>query len=139
MYDAPLKERRNAETFSLPTSMCEIHELSRISPMARKAPRHLERSKRQTQHRDTEAERLIEFASMWAPYGGVPEEEVLVRFGMTTHQFIERLWQFIPESNCDQEEIRNLASAYPPSRRTSSATRPAIPSAAFTVEARWRP
>jgi len=74
---------------------------------------------RERKHRNTEAERLIEFASMWAPYGGVPEEEVLVHFGMTTHQFIERLWQFIPESNCDQEEIRSLASAYPHNRRTS--------------------
>lgn len=76
---------------------------------------------RKRKHRNTEADRLIEFASMWAPYGGAPEEEILVHFGMTTHQFIERLWQFIPESNCDQEEIRSLASAYPPSRRTNSA------------------
>jgi hypothetical protein len=33
---------------------------------------------RKRKHPDTEAERLIEFASMWAPYGGVPEEEIFV-------------------------------------------------------------
>ena len=70
-------------------------------------------SNRKRKHPDYEAERLIEFACMWAPYGGATEEEVLVQFGMTTRRFIERLWQVIPESNCAQEEIRRLASAYP--------------------------
>lgn len=64
-------------------------------------------------HPDAEAELHIEFASMWAPYGGATEEEILVRFGMTTREFVERLWQIVPESSCDQDEIRNLASAYP--------------------------
>ncbi len=62
---------------------------------------------------DTEAELLIDFASMWAPFGGATEEEILVHFGMTTHRFIERLWQVIAESNCTQNEIRSMASAYP--------------------------
>ena len=63
-------------------------------------------------HPDTEAERLIEFASMWIPFGGATEEEILVHFGMTKRRFIERLWQVLPASNCGQDEIRNLASAY---------------------------
>ncbi|MDT2006075.1 hypothetical protein FXW78_17725 [Rhodococcus opacus] len=67
---------------------------------------------RKRNHPDTEVERLIEFAIMWAPFGGATEEEILVRFGMTTRRFIERLWQVIPESNCTQDEIRILASAY---------------------------
>nr|WP_280781108.1 hypothetical protein [Rhodococcus opacus] len=77
---------------------------------------------RTCKHRDTEAERLIEFASMWAPYGGPSEEEILVHFGMSRLRFIERLWQVIPDSNCDQGEIRSLASTYPPAPdgRTSS-------------------
>jgi hypothetical protein len=70
-------------------------------------------SHRKRKHPDYNAERLIEFACMWAPYGGATEEEVLVQFGMATRRFIERLWQVIPESNCAQEEIRSLASAYP--------------------------
>nr|WP_083849776.1 hypothetical protein [Rhodococcus sp. JVH1] len=70
-------------------------------------------------HTDTETEHLIEFASRWAPFGGAPAQEILVNFGMTTHRFIERLWQVIPESNCVQEQIRSLASAYPHNRRTN--------------------
>ena len=74
---------------------------------------------RKRNHPDTEAERLIAFASTWAPFGGATEEEILVHFGMTMRRFIERLWQVIPESSCVQDEIRILASAYPkpPPRR----------------------
>ena len=68
---------------------------------------------RKRNHPDTEAEHLIEFASRWAPFGGAPEEEILVHFGMTTRRFVERLWQVIPESNGLQDEIRILARIYP--------------------------
>ncbi|RYE40373.1 MAG: hypothetical protein EOP24_41065 [Hyphomicrobiales bacterium] len=71
-------------------------------------------------HPDREAELLIEFARMWAPYGGAAEEEILVNFGMTTRRFVERLWQVVRESHCDQEEIRNLSSAYPHHPRTNA-------------------
>lgn len=64
-------------------------------------------------HCEADAERLIEFASMWAPYGGPTEEEILVHFGMSRSRFIECLWQVILESNCAQEEIHSLTSAYP--------------------------
>jgi hypothetical protein len=64
-------------------------------------------------HPDTEAERLIEFASKWAPFGGATEEEILVHFGMTMGRFIERLWQVVPESGCAQDELRILAGVYP--------------------------
>lgn len=70
-------------------------------------------SNRKRTHPDAEAARLIEFASIWAPYGGVPEGEILVHFGMTPRKFVERLWLVTRESNCDDEEIRNLTSAYP--------------------------
>ncbi|BAH50977.1 hypothetical protein RW1_012_01640 [Rhodococcus wratislaviensis NBRC 100605] len=49
---------------------------------------------------------------MWVPFGGATEEDILVRFGMSRRRFIERLWQVLAESNCGQDEIRNLASAY---------------------------
>ncbi|MFE5700319.1 hypothetical protein [Rhodococcus koreensis] len=68
---------------------------------------------RTRKHRDIEAELLIEFASMWTPYGGANEEETLVHFGMSRRRFIERLWQVIPESNCTPEEMRSLAVTYP--------------------------
>jgi len=32
---------------------------------------------------------------------GPTREEILVNFGMTTRRFVERLWQVVPESNCD--------------------------------------
>lgn len=73
---------------------------------------------RKRKHPDAEAEHLLEFAVSWAPFGGAPEEEILVHFGMTTRRFIERLWQVIAESNCVQGEIRILSSAYPRLRRT---------------------
>ncbi|AII03350.1 hypothetical protein C8E05_7179 [Rhodococcus wratislaviensis] len=69
-------------------------------------------------HPDPEAEHLIEFAMMWAPFGGATEEEILVRFGMTARRFIERLWQVIPESDCAQDDICILATVYPHHRRT---------------------
>lgn len=69
---------------------------------------------RTRKHPDAEAEFLIDFASRWAPYGGATEEEILVRFGLTKLLFIERLWKLVPESNCTQDEIRGLATAYPP-------------------------
>ncbi|RYE43545.1 MAG: hypothetical protein EOP24_28040 [Hyphomicrobiales bacterium] len=44
-----------------------------------------------------EAEYFIEFAQSWAPYGGAPEEEVFVQFGMTSSRFAERLRQIVSE------------------------------------------
>ncbi|PBC52109.1 hypothetical protein CJ179_01540 [Rhodococcus sp. ACS1] len=72
-------------------------------------------------HRSPEAELLIAFASKWAPYGGATEAEIFVHFGMTSHRFIDRLWQVVPESDCTREELRSLASAYPHYGRTSGA------------------
>ncbi|MDF3311164.1 hypothetical protein P3H15_39905 [Rhodococcus sp. T2V] len=68
---------------------------------------------RKRKHPESEANLIIDFARRWAPYGGAPKEEIFINFGMTTHNFIKRLWQVIPESSCTQEEIRDLASAYP--------------------------
>ncbi|QDQ95425.1 hypothetical protein FND50_35070 [Rhodococcus sp. WB9] len=74
---------------------------------------------RKRKHRDNEAAILIEFASMWAPYGGACEDDILVQFGLSRRQFIDRLWQTIPESNCALEEIQRLARAYPRRPRTN--------------------
>ncbi|PYE11871.1 hypothetical protein DFR67_12938 [Williamsia limnetica] len=65
-------------------------------------------------HRDIDADHLIGFARIWAPYGGATEAEIFGLFGMTRRRFVERLWQIISESNCDQDEVRILADAYPP-------------------------
>nr|WP_080606205.1 hypothetical protein [Rhodococcus opacus] len=68
---------------------------------------------RKSIHPDTEAAHLIHFARRWEPFGGATEEEILVQFGMTTHRFIERLWQVLAESHCAEEEILRLARVYP--------------------------
>nr|WP_072948152.1 hypothetical protein [Rhodococcus koreensis] len=70
-------------------------------------------------HPDTEAEHLIEFASMWAPFGGPTDEEIYVHFGMTAQRFVERLWQVISESTCPLDEIHKLVCAYPRHHRSS--------------------
>ncbi|PBC51560.1 hypothetical protein CJ177_34290 [Rhodococcus sp. ACPA1] len=41
------------------------------------------KAQRKRKHPDTEADLIIAFAIMWAPYGGAPAEEILVRFGLT--------------------------------------------------------
>jgi hypothetical protein len=64
-------------------------------------------------HGDTDTWRLIEFASMWAPYGGASAEDILVRFGMTPSRFIDRLWEIIPQYNFSPEQLRHLTKAYP--------------------------
>jgi hypothetical protein len=74
---------------------------------------------RTRKHRDKETAILIGFASMWAPYGGASDDEILVHFGLSRLQFIDRLWQKIPESNCAPEEIQRLAWAYPRRPRTT--------------------
>ena len=94
---------------------------------------------RTRKHRDTEAERLIEFASMWAPYGGPDEEEILVHFGMSRIRFIERLWQVTPDSNCSQGEMHSLVSTYPaPPSNGRSASRSVTRSAGHVDGARCR-
>ncbi|TQC49661.1 hypothetical protein EEB14_08520 [Rhodococcus sp. WS4] len=72
---------------------------------------------RRRNHPDTEAERLLEFASRWAPFGGAPEGEIFVHFGMTKRRFIERLWQVLLGSTWPQDELRIFASVYPKPHR----------------------
>lgn len=65
-------------------------------------------------HHDIDADHLIGFARMWAPYGGGTDAELFVLFGMTRRRFIQRLWHLISESNCERDVLRVLAAAYPP-------------------------
>jgi len=36
---------------------------------------------------------FVAFARIWAPYGGAPEDEIFIRFGMTRNRFDEMLVQ----------------------------------------------
>ncbi|WP_143543145.1 hypothetical protein [Rhodococcus sp. NCIMB 12038] len=39
---------------------------------------------------ETFDETILEFARRWIPYGGPPQEEILVGFGLTPERFAER-------------------------------------------------
>ncbi|MGV9868104.1 DUF3263 domain-containing protein [Rhodococcus koreensis] len=34
---------------------------------------------------------MVDFASMWQPWGGAPDDDILVRFGLPEHAFYQRL------------------------------------------------
>lgn len=70
------------------------------------------KSSRGRLHGEPEAEFLLAFARTWAPFGGAPDEEILVHFGMTTSRFIECLWQVVATSKMAPQDVRALASAY---------------------------
>ncbi len=38
---------------------------------------------------------MIEYARRWLPYGGGPDDEILVAFGIPAHQFHERLGRIL--------------------------------------------
>jgi len=60
-----------------------------------------------------EARELITLARQWIPYGGVPAELVFQTFGITEHQFIDRLWTVVQDTRCDPHLVRALSSTYP--------------------------
>ncbi|MFW0789563.1 DUF3263 domain-containing protein [Gordonia sp. CPCC 205333] len=37
------------------------------------------------------ADELIDFARRWAPYGGGSDEDILVQFGISEHEYFRRL------------------------------------------------
>ncbi len=60
-----------------------------------------------------EARELITLARMWIPYGGVPAALVFQTFGITEHQFVDRLWAAVLDAHCDPHLVRALSSVYP--------------------------
>lgn len=40
----------------------------------------------------TEAQLIVDLALTWYPWGGVPDEEIFVRFGLTELEFYERVF-----------------------------------------------
>lgn len=69
---------------------------------------------RDDRHRSTESHDFIRIARIWIPYGGVPEEEVFIRFGLNLQRFVERLWEFVAGSRHDHDLAAELATIYPP-------------------------
>ncbi|WP_067865841.1 hypothetical protein [Nocardia shimofusensis] len=56
---------------------------------------------------------IVEFAEAWSPFGGPPEEELFVRFGMNRSRFAEVL----------AESVDQIAHQLRPARRRPSAPR----------------
>ncbi|MFC9839931.1 hypothetical protein ACFVKB_40055 [Rhodococcus sp. NPDC127530] len=48
-----------------------------------------------------ELNEFIDFAEKWAPYGGPPDDETFVTFGMTPARFRQRLHELIIEARQD--------------------------------------
>lgn len=82
----------------------------RMAQRRRTSERIAQQSQR---HLSGEAAEIIRFALIWAPYGGVPADEALQRFGMSTRRFIERLWQAAEEAGCDLQITNQFARIYP--------------------------
>ena len=74
---------------------------------------------------DREAEEILRFARIWAPYGGAPDDETFQRFGMSRPRFFDKLWESVRDSGCGQHLESQLAIAYPrPTFRTVSQHEP---------------
>lgn len=63
-----------------------------------------------------EAKSLLNLALNWAPYGGVPEEEVFERYGITRVHFDNQLWSIVRYLQCDPTTVTKLTAAYPKHR-----------------------
>lgn len=46
---------------------------------------------------DREEHEVLTFAVSWLPYDGPPDDEILVRFGLTKERYLERLRQIVDE------------------------------------------
>lgn len=55
---------------------------------------------------------LVTFASRWAPYGGAPDEEVFINFGMPMHRFREKLREAVMAGFCDPRNADYLIDVY---------------------------
>jgi len=87
----------------------DVRRYRRWRDRRREAERHRARQPRPGK----EVDDLLDFARAWAPFGGPPEEETLVNFGMCPRRFTERLWQVIGEFGCGRADETELKSAYP--------------------------
>lgn len=61
----------------------------------------------------SEADELIRFARIWAPYGGAPDDETFPMFGITGSQFTDRLWRAVQDVECDSNLVVLFAATYP--------------------------
>lgn len=55
---------------------------------------------------------LLEFADMWAPYGGAPSDEIFVKFGMTKVRFLKLLTYAVASPECDFQIAQRIRETY---------------------------
>jgi len=72
-----------------------------------------ERAAHERHTTSSEADHIVGFARIWAPYGGAPDDEVFQRFGMARSRFIEKVWETIQDAGCDSRIADQLATVYP--------------------------
>lgn len=53
---------------------------------------------------------LVDFALMWAPYGGSPPEDLFVTFGVTSKAFVEMVESILTTSDSDQSQAPEMKS-----------------------------
>ncbi|MEU4342355.1 hypothetical protein AB0H00_13980 [Nocardia sp. NPDC023852] len=88
----------------------DIRRYRRRRERQREAERH---RPKQLSKQEKEVEDILAFARIWAPFGGAPEEETFIKFGICPTRFIERLWQILTEMSGDKAELAELRQAYP--------------------------
>lgn len=74
--------------------------------------RETERFRAQQQRFSKEVEDILTFARTWAPFGGPPEEEIFIKFGMPTERFVHIVRRIIREIDCAAAEEDQLIRAY---------------------------
>lgn len=72
---------------------------------------------------------MIEYARRWLPYGGGPDEEILVTFGIARQQFYDRLGRILDSGDpvVAQALTAPEAAAMRMQCRTRSADRSTVP------------
>ncbi|RZL85339.1 MAG: hypothetical protein EOP32_00150 [Rhodococcus sp. (in: high G+C Gram-positive bacteria)] len=60
-----------------------------------------------------EAEEILRLAVAWAPYDGVPEDEVFCRFGIDRKKFCGLVWKTVRKYGCDSGTAALLGRVYP--------------------------
>lgn len=98
----------SADTSDLPTGIDEQIKQYR----QRRRDRHKNECLPTRSRADREAEEIVRFAVIWAPFGGPPGMETFVQFGVTGREFVDKLRQSILQARCDPHVSRWLARVY---------------------------
>jgi hypothetical protein len=57
-----------------------------------------------------EAERMVDFARRWYPYGGGSAEDILVEFGIGERDFFQRLADVLDSNQAARQDDENIVA-----------------------------